>query len=134
MNLKTKEWDAPPFNIHHALMGTQQEMIERIVPVAVLVYNQYLKIVHSGKRLEEIMQLPDAEFGQFTAEGYHMTCDAGLFPYERDTLPGLSMTLLEGLSLTPTGTEDLVRFCLLSCFDGSCPPETFLSFPGLSGH
>ena len=108
MNLKTKEWDAPPFQIHHALMGAQQEMIERLIPVPVLLYNQYLKVVHSGKRISDIMKLPDAEFGQFVGEGLHMTCDAGLFPYGRDTLPGLSVSFSGGLSLTATGTEDLV--------------------------
>jgi hypothetical protein len=115
VNLSTKKWDAPPFQIHHAMMGVQQEMIERLIPVPVLLYTQYLKIVHSGKRIGEIMQLPDAEFGQFTGEGWHMTSDAGLFPYEGDKLPGLSVSFSGGLSLTATGTEDLVRIVFRLC-------------------
>lgn len=117
VNLKTQEHEAPPFQIHHAMMGVQQEMIQRLIPVPVLLYNQYLHIVLSGKRIDEIMQLPDAEFGQFVGEGLHMTKDAGLFPYGRDTLPALSVSFSGGLSLTPTGTEDLVSpFFVFLCF------------------
>jgi len=107
-NVDTDEEEYPPFKTHHAIMGPQQESICRLLPIPVVVYHQYLKIVHSGMTVKAVLELDDAEFGQFFPEGLQFTCDAGLFPYERDFLPELGITFVEGLSVLASDTEDLV--------------------------
>lgn len=107
-NIETDEEEFPPFKTHHALMGPQQESIRRLLPMPVVVYHQYLKVVHSGMTIDSVLELPDAEFGQFFPEGLQFTCDAGLFPYERDFLPELGISFTDGLSVSASDTEDLV--------------------------
>lgn len=106
-DIATGEEVYPMFKTHHAQMGPQQESIDRFLPAPVVIYHQYLKIVHSGMTMEQVLALPDAKFAQFFAEGLQFTCDAGLFPYERDFFPELAINFTDGLSVTATDTEDL---------------------------
>jgi hypothetical protein len=100
-------------------MNAQEECIKRRLPVAVVFYHLYLKIVHSGLTAQEVLSLDDAQFGQFLAEGFQINCCAGLFPYEQDFLPCLSLSFEDGLTLGVSGTEDLVSLACMTvcCFE-----------------
>ncbi len=97
-------------------MSAQEESIKRRLPVALVAYHVYLKIIHSGLTAQQILELDDASFGQFLAEAFQLTCDAGLFPYEKDFIPSLSLSFEEGIFLTASGTEDLVKFVFVFAF------------------
>lgn len=109
INADSGDVECPPLQTHYALMGPQQECLGRFLPPQVVIYHHYLKMVHSGKTGRSILSLPDAEFGQFFLEGMQLTCCPGLWPYEKDFLPQPGLSMTEGLTLTASGTEDLVR-------------------------
>jgi len=58
--------------------------------------------------IPQILALPDGEKGQLFLEGLQVNCCAGIYPYEMDFIPCLSLTFSEGLGLAPLGTEDMV--------------------------
>ncbi len=92
---------------HYAIMNAQEECLERYLPLAVVVYHAYLKIQHTGLTAESILKLDDTRFGQFFAQLHHITCDAGLAPYQPDIDPALVFTP-EGLGIGARGTENIV--------------------------
>ena len=57
----------------------------------VVVYHMYLKLVHSGETAESVLAMADPEFGTFVSQGWQITCDPGLVPYERDAALGASI-------------------------------------------
>jgi hypothetical protein len=122
-NIDTDEEEYPPFKTHHAQMGPQQESIRRLLPIPVVVYHQYLKIVHSSKTIQGVLALPDDQFAQFFLEGLQFTCDAGLFPYERDFFPELGISLTDGLSVAASDTEDLVSGLFVWPFSSKSNPS-----------
>jgi hypothetical protein len=102
------EMEVPCLSTHYAVMNAQEECVQRDLPLPVVLYHMYLKVVHSGKTLSEVLHLDDAWFGQFGSESLHITCSAGITPYERDFEPCLVMNFFSGLGLNPVGTEDMV--------------------------
>ena len=94
---------------HYAILNAQEESVRRIMPIAIVVYHMYLKVVHSGMTMEEVLSLDDEHLGQFFSGGLQITCDAGLFPYERDFIPNLCLSLFHGIDIAAVGTEDMVR-------------------------
>jgi hypothetical protein len=92
----------------------------------------YLKVVHSGMTVKQILALPDDEKGQLFLEGLQLNCCAGIFPYEQDFVPCIGLSLDEGLGLAPLGTEDMVcTFPLFFFCSGCCHG---LTFDGRAGH
>jgi hypothetical protein len=94
-------------------MHAQEDTIQRIMPIAVVVYHMYLKIVHSGQTAESVLAMDDSEFGGFFPQGLQITCDAGLVPYERDAKLCLTLNFGEGSALFKNAladTENLVSF------------------------
>lgn len=69
----------------------------------------YLKVIHSGMTAQEVLALPDENFGKFFPEGLQINCDAGIFPYEKDFVPGLSLSFFEGVTVAAVPTENMVR-------------------------
>ena len=98
----------PPLKTHYALMGSQEETLNRVLPMALVVYHLYLKIYHTGMTMGAIQQLADGPFGQFFAQALQITCDAGLTPYERDFVPTFGFSFTSGLKLVAAGTENMV--------------------------
>ena len=88
-------------------MNAQEESLERYLPLALVVYHAYLKIHHMGLTAESILKLDDIRFGQFFAQVHHITCDAGLAPYQPDVVPELEFSP-EGLGIGAKGTENIV--------------------------
>lgn len=76
---------------HYAIMHAQEESIKRVLPMPVVVYHMYLKLVHSGETAESVLAMADPEFGTFVSQGWQITCDPGLVPYERDAALGASI-------------------------------------------
>lgn len=98
----------PPLQTHYALMGSQEESLERVLPMALVVYHLYLKLYHTGMTMAGVMKLSDGPFGQLFAQALQITCDAGLTPYERDFVPAFGFSFSAGLTLVATGTENMV--------------------------
>ena len=115
MNIKTNEVEVPSFDFHYGVLGAMEASVKRELAFQVVLYHVYLKTVHSGMTMQEVLALPDGEFGQFVGEAMQFTCDAGLFPYEKDFIPALTLSFSEGLTLAAYGTEDLVRSNLHFC-------------------
>lgn len=101
---------------HYALMNVQEECVDRALPLPVVLYHIYLKVVHSGMTIRDVLAMNDVEFGQFVGESMQITCSAGLFPYEQDFVPGLCLSLFHGITLGAVPTENMVRdpFCFSS--------------------
>ncbi len=99
---------------HYAIMNSQEECLERFIPVALVVYHAYLKILHTGMTAESILKLDDARFGQLFAQMHHITCDAGLAPYQPDVVPELTFSP-GGLGIGARGTENIVSVLAISC-------------------
>jgi hypothetical protein len=116
---------------HYAIMSAQEESVNRRLPIPLVAYHLYLKTIHSGMTGQEILSMDDAQFGQFFAESFQITCDAGLFPYEKDFIPSLSLSFEEGIFLTASGTEDLVHSSHPFSF---LPHSPDLFFAGLALH
>jgi hypothetical protein len=93
---------------HYALMDAQEECVKRPLPLAVVLYHVYLKTVHSGMTMQQVLDLDEVEFGQFLGEAMQITCSAGLFPYEQDFEPGLCLSFFHGITLAAVPTEDMV--------------------------
>lgn len=75
----------------------------------VVAYHMYLKLVHSGETAESVLAMDDAEFGTFVSQGWEITCDPGLVPYQRDA--GLGVTIGPHLfDNTLVSTENIVSF------------------------
>lgn len=102
------EKEIEDLSTHYAIMNAQEECVDRALPLAVVLYHVYLKAVHSGMSFQQILELNDVEFGKFGAEAMQITCSAGLFPYEQDFVPGISLSFFHGLQLQATPTEDMV--------------------------
>ncbi len=100
---------------HYAIMDAQEECVNRPIPLAIVLYHVYLKAVHSGMSFEQILALDDAQFGQFVGEALQITCSAGIFPYEKDFVPGVGFSFFSGVTLQAVGTEDMVGGCWKSC-------------------
>ncbi len=108
INLKTGEKELDYLSVHYALMNAQEESVTRLIPLPVVLYHLYLKVVHSGMNVGEILSLPEDRRAQFYGECLQITCSAGLFPYEKDFKPGVSLSLWHGIGITAIGTEDMV--------------------------
>jgi hypothetical protein len=104
----------PDLKTHYAMMNAQEECVSRPLPVGVVVYHLYLKLVHSGMTMDEVLSMDDEHFGQFLSQGFQINCSAGIFPYEKDFVPGLCLSFFEGLTLGPVPTEDMVSSLSLS--------------------
>jgi hypothetical protein len=114
-NLKTGEKEMEGLCTHYAIMDAQEECVQREMPLGVVAYHMYLKLIHSGLTLDEFLSLPEEKQAEFVGEGCQITCSAGLFPYEQDFVPGLCLSFFQGIELTAQGTEDMVRL-RRSCF------------------
>ena len=90
-------------------MSAQQECVKRPLPIALVAYHLYLKLVHSGLTAQEVLALHDEEFGQVFGQGLQINCDAAIFPYEMDFVPGLSLSFFEGVTIAAVPTENMVR-------------------------
>ena len=108
INLETGKPEYPPLSTHYASLHFQTDSVTRLLPHQLVLYHMYLKIVHSGLTAEQVLALPDDEKGQLFLEGLLPNCCAGAFPYEQDFIPCISLSLEEGLSIAPLGTEDMV--------------------------
>ena len=109
LNIDTGKAESPSLSTHYAALHFQTDSITRLLPHQLVVYHMYLKAVHSGMTIPQILALPDDEKGQLFLEGLQLNCCAGIFPYEQDFVPAFSLSLEEGLCLAPRGTEDMVR-------------------------
>ena len=103
-------------------MNSQEESLKRPLPIQLVAYHIYLRILHSGMTAEAILKLDDVAFGRFFAQALQITCDAGLVPYQRDFVPGLAVSMTGGLKVQPRGTENMVSPPLLdvSRVAGAC--------------
>ena len=97
---------------HYAIMNAQEECVNRPLPLTVVLYHVYLKAVHSGMSFEQILCLDDVQFAQFGSEALQISCSAGIFPYEKDFVPGIGLSFFHGLVLSASPTEDMVRLCV----------------------
>lgn len=93
---------------HYAIMNAQEECVDRAMPLAIVLYHVYLKTVHSGMSFEQVLALDDVRFAQFGGEALQINCSAGIFPYEKDFVPGITLSFFHGLTLTAVPTEDMV--------------------------
>ena len=109
MNTVTGEKDMEEILTHYAIMNSQEECVNRPLPLAVVIYHMYLKAVHSGMSFEQILSLDDVQFAQFGSESLQISCSAGIFPYEKDFVPGIGLSFFHGLVLSAVPTEDMVR-------------------------
>lgn len=89
-------------------MSAQQECVLRPLPIAIVSYHLYLKLVHSGMTAQEALALSDEKYGQFIGQGLQINCDAAVFPYEMDFVPGLSLSFFEGVTIAAVPTENMV--------------------------
>ena len=110
INIKTGETEIPDLKTHYTLMNAQEECVSRPLPISVVVYHLYLKLVQSGMTMDETLSLGDEAFGMFLGQGFQINCSAALFQYEKDFVPGLCLSLFEGLTLAAVPTEDMVVF------------------------
>lgn len=101
---------------HYAIMDAQEQCVNRPLPLAIVLYHVYLKAVHSGMSFEQILALNDVQFAQFGGEAMQITCSAGIFPYERDFVPGVGFSFFSGVSLTAVSTEDMVSSLFLAYY------------------
>lgn len=108
--MHTGEKEVEELSTHYAIMNAQEECVARPLPLAIVLYHVYLKAVHSGMSFEQILALDDVQFGQFGAEAMQIACSAGLFPYEKDFVPGIGLSFFHGLVLQAVPTEDMVSF------------------------
>lgn len=109
--------DIPAFMTHYGLMNSQMQALDRRLPIQVVCYHMYLRMLHSGMSAEQVLALPPAEFGRFIGECCQITRDAALVPYERDTTVGVQISFSNGFGfgLGLCDTEDMVRpFVLLA--------------------
>jgi hypothetical protein len=111
VNTATGEKDMEEILTHYAIMNAQEECVNRPLPLAVVIYHMYLKAVHSGMSFEQILNLDDVQFAQFGSESLQISCSAGIFPYEKDFVPGIGLSFFHGLVLSAVPTEDMVRVC-----------------------
>ena len=107
--MRTGEQEIEPLSTHYAIMNAQEECVDRSLPLAVVLYHVYLKAVHSGMPFETILGLDDVQFAQFGGKAFQINCSAGIAPYEKDFVPGISLSFFHGLELTAVPTEDMVR-------------------------
>jgi hypothetical protein len=133
----------PDLKTHYAMMNAQEECVSRPFPAGVVIYHLYLKIIHSGLTIGEVLSMNDEDFGQFLGQGFQINCSAGIFPYEKDFVPGLCLSFFEGLTLGAVPTEDMVRtlsfllcfhmaspcLCLCLCRVGHCPWRSWRAGP-----
>lgn len=115
VNTATGEKDMEEILTHYAIMNAQEECVNRPLPLAVVIYHMYLKAVHSGMSFEQILNLDDVQFAQFGSESLQISCSAGIFPYEKDFVPGIGLSFFHGLVLSAVPTEDMVRVCSCPC-------------------
>jgi hypothetical protein len=110
--------EMPDLKTHYAIMDAQEESVRRIAPIPIVLYHLYLKTVHSGLTVQEVLSLPDEAYARFTGEGFEVNCCAALFPYEQDFVPGVAISFFDGFGLTLTAvpTEDMVSLRLSLCF------------------
>jgi hypothetical protein len=105
-------------------MNTQEEALTRRLPLPIVMYHVYLRVLHSGLTPDEVMKLNDTEFGHFVGECCQITRDAAITPYQRDVTAGFGMTLTGKIKLIARGTENMVsslahaRLCV--CLDLTC--------------
>ena len=108
----------PDLKTHYAIMDAQEESVRRLAPIPIVLYHLYLKTVHSGMTMKEVLEMEDEPLARFFGEGLEINCDAAIFPYEQDFVPGVGISFFDGLGLTLTAvpTEDMVssaHLCLL---------------------
>lgn len=98
---------------HYTLMNSQEEALNRPLPIPLVAYHICLRILHSGLTAEAVLKLDDVAFGRLFAQALQITCDAGLVPYQRDFVPGLAVSMTGSLVLMGKGTENMVSsfFC-----------------------
>lgn len=91
-------------------MNSQMEALDRRLPMQLVCYHIYLRLLHSGMSARQVVGLPPAEFGRFIGECCQVTRDACLVPYERDTTVGVQITFSNGFGfgLGLRDTEDMV--------------------------
>jgi len=106
--MKTGETELPNVQSHYAIMSAQQECVLRALPIAIVAYHMYLKTIHSGMTAQEVLALSDERFGPFIGQGLQINCDAAVFPYEEDFVPGLSLSFFEGVTVAAIPTENMV--------------------------
>lgn len=96
-------------------MNAQEEALTRRLPLAIVMYHVYLRVLHSGLTPEEVLGLPDTEFGHFVGECLQFTRDPAITPYQRDITDGLGMTFSGKITLMARPTENMVLSLSLLC-------------------
>lgn len=89
-------------------MNSQQEAVRRPFPLAIVAYQIYLRLLHSGKTADEVLKMDDVGFGQFIAECFQITRDAHMVSYQGDETPGFAQTADGKVTLRCKGTENMV--------------------------
>lgn len=99
-----------PFLTHYAFLNSQMESLDRRLPIQLVCYHIYLRLLHSGMSAKQALALPPAEFGRFIGECCQLTRDPCLVPYERDTTISMGITFAGsvGFELSLRDTEDMV--------------------------
>ena len=96
------------FGTHYALMNLQEGMLNRKLPIQLVVYHIHMQILHSGLTPQEVLALDTVSFGKFIAQALQPTRDPGWTPYERDFSVGMMCTMSGRLSLGVRDTENMV--------------------------
>jgi hypothetical protein len=102
-----------PFMTHYGLMGAQVESLNRRLPLQLVAYHIHLRLLHSGLTAEQVLALPNAEFGLFVGQCCEINRDAGLVPYQRDGALALQISGSGTLTLGLRDTEDMVSLSRL---------------------
>ena len=100
---------APALSTHYSIMDLQEHLQSRVLPIAVVAYMLYLRILHSGLSIESIAKMERPAVGQFLSEGMHFTWDSTIYKYNRDYTMAVVMSFFGGFGLQAVGTEDMVR-------------------------
>ena len=107
-----------PFTTHYAILGHQERMWNRQLPVALPIFSLYLRLSHSGLTMEQIRSLPLQRRCELFLSGLGMSFDAGLVPYVRDFTTGLMLSMIQGFGIGEKTTENMALPCSAPQFLG----------------
>lgn len=107
-----------PFTTHYAILGHQEQMWNRVFPVALPVYSLYLRLSHSGLTMQQVLQLPLPRRCELFLSGLGMSFDAGLVPYVRDFTTGVTLSMIQGFGIGQKTTENMALPCSAPQFLG----------------
>lgn len=107
-----------PFTTHYAVLGQQEQMWNRHIPVGLVVYSLYLRLSHTGLTMPQILAMPLERRCTLFLTGLGMSFDAGLVPYVRDFTTGLMMSMIQGFGIGQKTTENIALPCSAPQFLG----------------